>query len=290
MVDVRNVVRTAVDASMQWLQARGHQLSLDVPQDQPLFVVGDEARLSQVIQNLLHNAAKYTPEGGRVTVIARREEQEAVLIVKDTGIGMEADLLQSAFQLFKQGQQALNRPQGGLGVGLTLVQRLVLLHGGKVEARSAGPDQGSELIIRLPVADAAGEQATVPPKELGLASTPRRVLVVDDNHDAANALRLLLENDGHEVKVANDGISGLALAREYKPDYLLLDIGLPRLNGYDIAASVRSDPELRRATIVAITGYGQVHDRARTAAVGFDHHLTKPVDFNALQALFRAKA
>ena len=290
MVDLRNVIRTAVDASMQWLQARGHQLALDVPQDQPLFVVGDEARLTQVIQNLLHNAAKYTPEGGRVTVTARREQQEAVLIVKDTGIGMEADLLQSAFQLFKQGQQALNRPQGGLGVGLTLAQRLVLLHGGKVEARSAGPDQGSELIIRLPVADATSGQATAPAKEPGPDSTPRRVLVVDDNHDAANALRLLLENDGHEVKVANDGISGLALAREYKPDYLLLDIGLPRLNGYDIAASVRSDPTLKRATIVAITGYGQVHDRARTAAVGFDHHLTKPVDFKALQALFRAKA
>ncbi|HKQ29452.1 MAG TPA: PAS domain S-box protein [Burkholderiales bacterium] len=290
MVDLRTVVRTAVDASMQWLQARGQHLSLDVPQDQPLLVVGDEARLSQVIQNLLHNAAKYTPEGGRVTVIARREEQEAVLIVKDTGIGMEADLLQSAFQLFKQGQQALNRPQGGLGVGLTLVQRLVLLHGGKVEARSAGPDQGSELIIRLPVADAKPGQATAPAKESGPGAAPRRVLVIDDNHDAANALRLLLENDGHEVKVANDGITGLALAREYKPDYLLLDIGLPRLNGYDIAASVRSDPTLQRATIVAITGYGQVHDRARTAAVGFDHHLTKPVDFKTLQALFRAKA
>jgi PAS domain S-box-containing protein len=290
MVDLRNVVRTAVDASMQWLQARGHQLSLELPQDQPLFVLGDEARLSQVMQNLLHNAAKYTPEGGRVTVAARREQHEAVLVVKDTGIGMEAELLQSAFQLFKQGQQALNRPQGGLGVGLTLVQRLVLLHGGTVEARSAGPDQGSELIIRLPVANAAPGQAAAASKAPAARVTPRRVLVIDDNHDAANALRLLLENDGHDVKVANDGLSGLALAREYKPDYLLLDIGLPRLNGYDIAASVRSDPTLKDATIVAITGYGQVHDRARTAAVGFDHHLTKPVEFKALQELFRAKA
>jgi PAS domain S-box-containing protein len=290
MVDLRNVVRTAVDASMQWLQARGHQLSLELPQDQPLFVLGDEARLSQVMQNLLHNAAKYTPEGGRVTVAARREQHEAVLVVKDTGIGMEAELLQSAFQLFKQGQQALNRPQGGLGVGLTLVQRLVLLHGGTVEARSAGPDQGSELIIRLPVANAAPGQAATASKAPAARVTPRRVLVIDDNHDAANALRLLLENDGHDVKVANDGLSGLALAREYKPDYLLLDIGLPRLNGYDIAASVRSDPTLKDATIVAITGYGQVHDRARTAAVGFDHHLTKPVEFKALQELFRAKA
>jgi CheY-like chemotaxis protein len=211
-----------------------------------------------------------------------------VVVVKDSGVGMDPELLQSAFELFKQGQQALNRPQGGLGVGLTLVQRLVRLHSGSVEARSGGTDQGSEFIVRLPAADAAAH--TPAPKAREVRSAPRRVLVIDDNEDAANALRLLLENDGHEVKVANDGVSGLALARDYKPDYLLLDIGLPRLSGYDIAASVRADPSLNRATIVAITGYGQLHDRSRTAAVGFDHHLTKPVDFSALQELFRTKA
>ena len=287
-VDVRRVVRAAVDASKQWMQARGHALAVNLPEEEPLVVTGDEARLTQVMQNLLHNSAKYTPDRGQVSITASRDGAEVVVVVKDSGVGMAPELLQSAFELFKQGQQALNRPHGGLGVGLTLVQRLVRLHSGSVEARSGGTDQGSEFIVRLPAADAAAH--TPPAKARAVRSAPRRVLVIDDNEDAANALRLLLENDGHEVKVANDGVSGLALARDYKPDYLLLDIGLPRLSGYDIAASVRADPSLSRATIVAITGYGQLHDRSRTAAVGFDHHLTKPVDFSALQELFRTKA
>src|SRR5262249_4092622 len=170
---------------------------------------------------------------------------------------------------------------------LMLVQRLVRRRRGAGEARSAGADGGSEFIVRLPVHEGSAGAAASPESP---SSTPRRVLVIDDNSDAANALRMLLENDGHTVRVAHDGVSGLALAREYRPEYLLLDIGLPRLNGYDIAASVRCDPELKHTTIVAITGYGQVHDRARTAALGFDHHLTKPVEFSALQELFRAKA
>jgi PAS domain S-box-containing protein len=287
-LDVRSVVAAAVEASMQWMQTRGHQLSLDLPAGEALPVLADEARLTQVVQNLLHNAAKYTREGGEVAVSARREAGEVLIAVKDNGIGMEPELLESAFDLFKQGEQALHRPQGGLGLGLTLVQRLVRLHGGTVQARSGGTDRGSEFIIRLPATDASAP--SVSPKEALPAATPRRVLVIDDNNDAANALRLLLENDGHQVKVAHDGASGLALAREYRPEYLLLDIGLPRLSGYDIAVSVRGDPALKNTTLVAITGYGQLHDRARTAAVGFDHHLTKPVEFSALQELFRAKA
>jgi CheY-like chemotaxis protein len=162
----------------------------------------------------------------------------------------------------------------------------VALHGGTVEALSAGPGKGSEFVVRLPAAG-AGVGAK---KSNALPARPRRalrVLVVDDNQDAANALRLLLEGDGHEVKLAADGVSGLALAREYKPDYLLLDIGLPRLSGYDIAASLRADPAMKDTTIVAVTGYGQVHDRSRTAAVGFDHHLTKPVEYAALQQLLQ---
>jgi PAS domain S-box-containing protein len=287
-LDARKVVRAAVDGSTQWMQARSHVVSLNLP-EQELMVLADEARLTQVVQNLLHNAAKYTPERGRVEVSARREGGEVLIVVKDSGIGMEPEMLQSAFDLFRQGPQALDRTQTGLGVGLTLVQRLVRLHGGTIEAHSAGLDQGSEFIIRLAASDALGAEA-VPGKQPIVRTTPRRVLVVDDNQDAANALKLLLELDGHEVRVANDGVSGLALAREYKPDYLLLDIGLPRLNGYDIAARVRADPLLKDTTIVAITGYGQLHDRARTAAVGFDYHLTKPVEFSALQELFRAKA
>jgi PAS domain S-box-containing protein len=286
-VDVRKAVRAAVDGSRQWMQARSHSLSIDLPEAE-IVVDADEARLTQVMQNLLHNAAKYTPEGGNVAVSARRDGDYVLIVVKDSGMGMEPEMLQSAFELFKQGQQALDRPEGGLGVGLTLVQRLVRMHGGTVEARSAGLNQGSEFVVRLPASDAAALQGReVKPPE---AIAPRRVLIVDDNQDAANALKLLLQNDGHDVKTANDGISGLALARDYKPDYLLLDIGLPRLSGYDIAASLRTDPALKHTVIVAITGYGQLHDRARTAAVGFDHHLTKPVEFISLQELFRAKA
>jgi CheY-like chemotaxis protein len=287
-LDAGAVVRAAAEGSMQWMQARGHGLSIELPPNETLTVLADEARLTQVLHKLLHNAARYTPEGGQVSVAAFRENDEVVICVKDNGVGMDADLLHSAFDLFKQGQQAMQRPQGVLGIGLTLVQRLVRLHGGTVEARSAGLDRGSEFIVRLPALNEAPASETAPPERL--SSTPRKVLVIDDNSDAANALRMLLENDGHNVRVAHDGVSGLALAREYRPEYLLLDIGLPRLNGYDIAASVRGDPELKHTTLVAITGYGQVHDRARTAAVGFDHHLTKPVEFSALQELFRAKA
>jgi PAS domain S-box-containing protein len=287
-LDARAVVRAAVEGAMHWMQARGHRLSIELPPNEALTVVADEARLTQVLHKLLHNAARYTPEGGQVSVAARRENDAVVIHVKDNGVGMDAELLGSAFDLLKQGQHAPQRPQGGLGIGLTLVQRLVRLHGGTVEARSAGADRGSEFIVRLPAAEQAplSEAKAAEP----LSPRPRKVLVIDDNSDAANALRMLLENDGHTVRVAHDGVSGLALAREYRPEYVLLDIGLPRLNGYDIAASVRGDPELKHTTLVAITGYGQVHDRARTAAVGFDHHLTKPVEFSALQELFRAKA
>jgi CheY-like chemotaxis protein len=286
-LDVRKVVRAGVDGSQQWMQARSHSLSVDLPEDE-VVVDADEARLTQVVQNLLHNAAKYTPDGGNVAVSVRRDGDNVLIMVKDSGRGMEPEMLQSAFELFKQGQQAIDRPEGGLGVGLTLVQRLVRMHGGAVEARSAGLNQGSELVVRLPASDAAATHRGEAKRSAAIA--PRRVLVVDDNQDAANALKLLLENDGHDVKTANDGISGLALARQYKPDYLLLDIGLPRLSGYDIAASLRTDPALKDTVIVAITGYGQLHDRARTAAGGFDHHLTKPVEFTSLQELFRAKA
>ncbi len=291
-LDIRTVLRGAAEGSMQWMVERRHTLSVEHAADEPLTVVGDKTRITQIVQNLLHNAAKYTPHGGKILLSARRESAEVVISVKDNGVGMDAELLESAFSLFKQGQQPLHRPHGGLGVGLTLVHRLVRMHEGTVQALSAGANKGSEFIVRLPAAGAAGSTAApvVRTEPSGALATPRRVLVIDDNSDAANALRLLLENDGHEVRVAHDGVSGLELAREYRPDYLLLDIGLPRLSGYEIAASVRSDPSLSGTTIVAITGYGQLHDRARTAAVGFDHHLTKPVEFSALQALFRERS
>jgi signal transduction histidine kinase len=287
-MDMRQVVRSAVDASLQWMQSRSQALSVHLP-EQELVVLGDETRLTQVLQNLLHNAAKYTPQGGRIEISARREDGDIVVVVHDNGMGMEPDMLRSAFELFRQGQQALDRTEGGLGVGLTLVQRLVAMHGGTVEARSAGPDQGSEFIVRLRAAAASGARPAPRAEPQTRPHRALRVLVVDDNQDAAHALRLLLEGDGHQVKMATDGICGLELAREYKPDYLLLDIGLPRLSGYDIAATLRGDPSMKDTIIVAITGYGHVHDRTRTAAVGVDHHLTKPVEFTVLRELLSAR-
>jgi len=287
-LDARKSLRNALDAARQWIEEGRHRLILEIA-DERLEIDGDEVRLNQVFQNLLRNAAKYTPQGGEIRVAARREGDEAVISVRDSGVGMTPELVESAFEIFKQGSQSLDRPHGGLGVGLTLVQRLVHLHGGSVQARSEGPGKGAEFIVRLPLrAEPAIIDAASLSREDGKhAGTPRRVLVVDDNQDAAHALRLLLETDGHEVMVAADGAAGLALAREHRPDVVLLDIGLPTLNGYEIATRIRADPALKGTVLVAVTGYGQMHDRARASASGFDHHLVKPVEFRALQELLR---
>jgi len=287
-LDARKSLRNALDAARQWIEEGRHRLILEIA-DERLEIDGDEVRLNQVFQNLLHNAAKYTPQGGEIRVAARREGDEAVISVRDSGVGMTPELVESAFEIFKQGSQSLDRPHGGLGVGLTLVQRLVHLHGGSVQARSEGPGKGAEFIVRLPLrAEPAIIDAASLSREDGKhAGTPRRVLVVDDNQDAAHALRLLLETDGHEVMVAADGAAGLALAREHRPDVVLLDIGLPTLNGYEIATRIRADPALKGTVLVAVTGYGQMHDRARASASGFDHHLVKPVEFRALQEVLR---
>ena len=285
-VDLGKVVREAVDASMQWIEAKQHALDVRLPPER-LEIEVDAVRINQVIQNLIHNASKFTPNGGRITVEARREGDQVVVSVKDNGIGMSAELRDSAFELFRQGQQGLDRAEGGLGVGLTLVQRLVMLHGGTVEAHSEGPGAGSEFVVRLPLRQ-GGAPSPAPVSAIGdLRGSRQRVLVVDDNVDAANALRYLLENDGHEVQVASDGASGLRLARQFRPDFLLLDIGLPKLDGYEFARQVRADPSLADTTIIAVTGYGQREDRERAAAAGFDYHLTKPVEFQSLQRLFR---
>ena len=285
--DVRPILRHAVDASRQWFEQRQQNFSVSLP-DEQLVAEVDEVRLSQIVQNLLHNAAKYTANGGRIELSAVRDGDEIVISVRDNGIGMTPDMLSSAFELFKQAQQGLERSQGGLGVGLTLVQRLVRMHDGTVQARSDGPGRGAEFIVRLPL---RLEPDIVRPPAEGSArqqgGVRRRILVVDDNRDAAQALRLLLEGDGHEVRVAGDGRSGLAAAKEYRPDVALLDIGLPKMSGYELARRMREEPSLESTLLVAVTGYGQMHDRARASASGFHHHLVKPVEFSALQQLLR---
>jgi CheY-like chemotaxis protein len=287
--DVRTILRHAADASMQWFDERRQSFRISLPEERLMAEV-DEVRLSQIAQNLLHNAAKYTPDGGAIELSARRDGAEILISVKDNGIGMTPDLLSSAFELFKQAQQGLERAQGGLGVGLTLVQRLVRLHGGTVQARSEGLGRGAEFIVRLPlraepaIVRSRGDRDAVASAPAGVR---RRILVVDDNRDAAQGLRLLLEGDGHEVHLATDGAAGLAAAKQYRPDVALLDIGLPEMSGYELAQRIREDPALEGTLLVAVTGYGQMHDRARASASGFHHHLVKPVEFGALQQLIR---
>jgi PAS domain S-box-containing protein len=287
-IDLRSIVRNAADASRQWFDERRQAFEVLLPEER-LMIEADEVRMNQVVQNLLHNAAKYTPEGGHITVTVGSEDGQAVVRVRDSGVGMPPDLLTSAFDLFRQGGQGLDRRQGGLGVGLTLVQRLVTLHNGGVEAHSEGPGRGSEFMVRLPLRE---EPAIV--RESAAQAAPRsgpgparRILLVDDNRDAAQALRLLLEADGHEVRVADDGASGLDLAQAYRPEVVLLDIGLPKMDGYEIAQRIRRDPQLQGTVLIAVTGYGQMHDRARASASGFHHHLVKPVEFSSLQEVLR---
>ncbi|HET7197555.1 MAG TPA: PAS domain S-box protein [Burkholderiales bacterium] len=290
-IDLRSIARNAADASRQWFEERGQSFEVSLPDDR-LMIEADEVRMNQVVQNLLHNAAKYTPGGGCIALAAAREAAQAVIRVRDSGVGMSRELLVSAFDLFKQGTQGLDRNQGGLGVGLTLVQRLVTLHGGVVEAHSEGPGCGSEFVVRLPLREEPAIVREVPGRPAADAGSgpARRILLVDDNRDAAQALRLLLEADGHEVRVAGDGASGLEMARSYRPQVVLLDIGLPKMDGYEMARRIRSDPALDGTVIVAVTGYGQMHDRARASASGFHYHLVKPVEFDALQEVLRELA
>ena len=258
-----------------------------------IHVNGDATRLAQVVNNLLTNATRYTPEGGTITVAVERERscegEFAVLQVSDDGIGIEAELLPHVFELFEQGKRALDRTQGGLGVGLTLVQRLVRLHGGEVEARSAGAGLGAQFRVRLPClpedpALPAGEDGGEP---LAPAKVCRRILLVEDNADVAETTMMLLTLSGHEVRMARDGLQALQMAAVFAPEVVLLDIGLPLMDGYEVARRLRQMPQTAAALLIALTGYGQKSDRQRGKEAGFDGHLLKPVDPQALGAMIQ---
>ncbi len=244
---------------------------------------GDEDRLAQVVANLLTNAAKYTDPGGHITVEASRQAAEIVLVVKDTGIGITPALLPHVFDMFTQERQAADRARGGLGIGLTIVRNLVELHGGTVQAQSDGVGKGSVFTVRLPV-------ATIEPPALTLSSVaaapvarlPKRVLVVDDNEDALVLLAELLRSAGHVVMVANDGPTALEASKSFHPDIAILDIGLPAMDGYELAARMRAQLGEGVPRLIALTGYGQDSDRARARQAGFEEHLTKPVDVGCL--------
>ena len=283
-VDLRLAVGEAVEAARPAARARRHHLALQNA-EAPLWVEGDYTRLVQVIANLLGNAIKYTDEGGAIVVRAAREDGFAAVRVRDSGVGIPPDILPHIFDLFIQADRTLDRSQGGLGIGLTLVQRLVAMHGGRVEAASEGPGQGSEFLIRLPLRCEA--EAPVAAARAGAASRPAaqgwRVLVVDDNKDSANSLCELLELWGYPVRAAYDGATALALAAEFQPRVALLDIGMPGMDGYELARRLREGRGADELMLVALTGYGQEDSRRLGREAGFDRHLVKPVALDALR-------
>jgi signal transduction histidine kinase/DNA-binding response OmpR family regulator len=284
-VSLAEVVFAAIETSRPLIESLEHQLAVDLP-EQEVTLMGDPARLTQVFANLLNNAAKYTEPGGRIGMSARCEGAQAVVCISDSGIGIRPESLASIFELFAQADRTLERTQGGLGVGLTLVRRLVELHGGSVEAQSDGPGQGSQFIVRLPLADAAPAPEAGKGKSMRPNASGLRVLLVDDNADSAQTMATLLRLDGHEPEVVYDGESALECAPRFAPDAVLVDISLPGINGFDVARELRARPQTRDTLLIAMTGYGQPEDRQQAMDAGFDHHLVKPVDLDALASLF----
>jgi two-component system CheB/CheR fusion protein len=299
-VDLASVVAAAQEAARPLMEERRHTLVVRLPQE-PVRLVSDPVRLAQVLANLLINAAKYTDSGGRIELDASRTGAELVVAVRDNGIGISAEMMPRVFTLFAQASPALERSEGGLGIGLALVRGLVELHGGTVGVHSAGIGKGSEFVVRLPLAsddaegtsgaDAENVEEAVLAESAGAASSsaiqPLRLLVADDNRDSAATCAALLEASGHEVSVAHTGREAFDLACRLQPDALLLDIGMPELNGYQLAQRIRATGWGRRAMLIAITGWGLEEDKRRALAAGFDEHMTKPFDPNGLEALLR---
>ena len=285
-IDLITVIERAVEVSRPMMDQRKQQLTVSLP-DETVMFEGDLTRLSQVVSNLLNNASKYSENGGQIWLSAKLNSTEMVLRIRDTGIGIPPDFLPHAFDLFTQSDHSLDRSHGGLGIGLTLVRALVQMHGGTVEALSDGLGHGSEFVVRLPVLTAMPQPAQAGPQHHGVAygTASQRILIVDDNVDSAESMALLLQLDGHEVMIAQDGSAAQVLSSTFHPKVILLDIGLPGLDGYRVAQKFREQPETRDVLLIALTGYGQPEDRERSKAAGFDYHLVKPVDYHAIEAL-----
>mgnify|MGYP000453331071 CR=1 FL=1 len=284
-VELAVVLRNAVETSRPLIDEMGHELSLVVP-TVPVYLDGDLPRLAQVVANLLSNSAKYTERGGRILLRAEQQGGEIVLTVEDNGVGIPADMLSRVFDMFTQVDRSIEMSKGGMGIGLSLVQRLVELHGGSVLAHSDGAGRGTAIVVRLPVvlstAGSLQEDRVVPPP----GSVPRRrILVVDDNRDAADSLAELLTIMGNETQTAYDGLQALAVAAVFRPDVTLLDIGMPKLNGYETCRRMRLQAWGEHMVLYALTGWGQEADQQRSLTAGFDAHLVKPVDLDDLEAL-----
>jgi PAS domain S-box-containing protein len=282
-VELATVVRNAVETASPLLQAAGHELAVNLPAG-AVWLDGDEVRLVQILSNLLDNAVKYTESGGRIVIRAQMEGETVAISVSDNGIGIDPDALPRMFEMFSRGERDSARTQGGLGIGLALSRRLAEMHHGSLDARSGGIGQGSEFTVRLPVAEVAQSSAGGPAGSTGELDQTR-VLVVDDNHDAGDSLAMILEMLGAEVRVARGGAEALDLFAAFQPTVMLLDIGMPGMNGYDVARAIRGGHPGHPVVIVALTGWGQDEDRRRSAEAGFDHHLVKPAELDALQEL-----
>ncbi|HVL56400.1 MAG TPA: ATP-binding protein, partial [Burkholderiaceae bacterium] len=287
-VAASQVIAHAMESMRPFIDARGVAVALDI--DDPEVVIDvDAARLTQVLSNLLHNAGKYTPAGGHIRVAQRRIGDEIEISVADDGVGISPEFLPYVFELFAQGEQQLDRSEGGLGIGLPLVKRLVEMHGGRVAAESTGRGRGATFRIVLPCAQSAPAQAAADGATDAAGATPRdaaprRILIVDDNQDAADTLAILLQAEGHEVRTWYSGDGALAQAREFKPHVALLDIGLPGVDGHTLAQALRADSAMHKTLLIALSGYGQREDKERSRAAGFAEHLVKPIDPKVLLA------
>lgn len=284
-VEIASVIRSAVEASRPLIDASDHQLAISLP-GEPMMVMGDPMRLSQVFANLLNNASKYMNHGGQIWLSVRRMEDEVQISVRDTGVGIEPGMLEHVFKMFTQVDRSKRQAQGGLGIGLTLVQSLVEMHGGHVEAKSEGLEKGSEFLVRLPLIKVSPAHAPLMPQIRDVDIPKLSVLVVDDNRDAATTLGMLLQLLGCDVATANDGPSALQILKSYHPTVVFLDIGMPGMDGYEVARRIRMMPDSETMTVVALTGWGQQEDRRLSADSGFDHHMLKPADITTLKNLF----
>jgi CheY-like chemotaxis protein len=284
-VELAAIVESAVESSRSLIDQSGHELTVSMP-SAPLLLDADPIRMSQVISNLLNNAAKYTAPGGRICLTAERKEGGLVVSVRDNGMGIHKEMLLRVFEMFTQVEGALEQSQGGLGIGLSLVKKLVELHDGSIEAQSDGADQGSEFVIRLPLR--IETEPTLSPKDEAIAvsqSSGLRILIVDDNKDAADTLAMLLKLKGNNIRTVYNGPDALQVADVFRPQFVLLDIGLPKLNGYEVAKRIRQQQWAQDTTLIAITGWGLADDRRRSQDAGFNFHVVKPVDLVALEGL-----
>jgi CheY-like chemotaxis protein/nitrogen-specific signal transduction histidine kinase len=285
-VDLDSIFQQAIEATGPLLSDSGHTLEVRQPEE-PVYLYADSTRLAQVFSNLLNNSSKFTNAGGHICISAEREGDEVVVSIRDNGIGISAEALPTVFDMFAQADQSIGHSQAGLGIGLTLAKRLVELHEGSISVTSEGLGKGSEFQVRLPMLIESEESKATsdPGRSGGAGPDSRRILVVDDNQDAARLLSKMLEMLGHETRLAFDGPTALSTADEYVPDIVMMDIGLPGMSGHEVAEAMRLRPWGRTVTLIAITGWGQAEDRAMSKQAGFDHHLVKPVAFDTLSEL-----